>query len=264
MAQLSPDQLANLARRGDRMAQSLLHPRGAAAARLCFSLPAAQIQRVWSGEELSLSTSSLPPALQAASKDAIGPSPKILFNGVPVKPTETGTFRLALGGTPDRPTVWSSLNFGAHGVVTNLLYAEAGSRQPPQERRAEARAFPTKTPNDPRFQQRVTLTDPALKSAHAAGERPPGAKPLAVLLKELARQTHLPVLAECDYRPRDSAWMTEQWWLAEEIRNTPLHQALDLLCADFEYEWRFEAGHLVLRSRYWYLDPGVKAAKFPF
>lgn len=84
------------------------------------------------------------------------------------------------------------------------------------------------------------------------GERPPKAAPLAVLLQQVAEQVDVPILAECEYEPKKPGWSNRQWWLAADIVDEPLTRALDLLCADFEYEWRFSEGMLLLRPRLWF------------
>jgi hypothetical protein len=109
----------------------------------------------------------------------------------------------------------------------------------------------------------VTLRDVKRSSALDAGERPERAKPLADLLRELASQVNIPILAECDYRPKEADWLRAQWWLAEDIVEEPLTRALDLLCADFEYEWRFEHGALLLRPSRWYLEPIARTGRDP-
>jgi hypothetical protein len=233
------------------MAKALQGPRSRAIGRLVSALPEPVLRQFLTTGSYQTQVSALPPTLQrdadmAWARNSIRPSKP---------PIEEGTFSLRIGGTFDRPTVWASLTSGGHGFHSNLLYAEAWGRHEPADRRREARGNPTKPPRDPRFLKRVTLRDPERKKPTESGNRPPGAKPLAELLYDLSRQVELPLLAECEYLPQEKDWLARQWWLAAEIEDRPLHEALDLLGADFEYEWKFEGGVLLLRPRLWFLDP---------
>src|SRR5207253_2778662 len=100
--------------------------------------------------------------------------------------------------------------------------------------------------------------------------RSAGAKALVPLLQDLAKQIPMPVLAATDYRPhpeetpdpaKDGRWLRDEWWLAAPIVDQPLPKALDMLCADFEYEWRFHRGVLQLRHKRWYLPEGEQGEK---
>lgn len=178
-----------------------------------------------------------------------------------------GRLRLQQGGTLDRPTIWGSLRYGGHGNDFNVLYFEGGVRQPPEERRQRAMATPTKPPSNPVFRQPVTLRDLPRQSSYEPGERPRNARPLLEYLRQLTLQTDLPVVADCEYRSKeqdkDGTWLRQQWWLASDIVDRPLAEALDLLCADFEYEWQFQEGVLLLRSKRWYQDRSERAYVYP-
>ncbi len=82
-------------------------------------------------------------------------------------------------------------------------------------------------------------------------------------MKDLARQVSLPIIAGCEYKPKDNQWLRKQWWLAADIADKPLAEALDLLCADFEYEWRFHQGVLLLRPQRWYVPPEQRGEMDP-
>ena len=43
----------------------------------------------------------------------------------------------------------------------------------------------------------------------------------------------------------------------------PLHEALDLLCSDFEYEWETVDRTVILRPRLWFLAPEERRPKIP-
>jgi hypothetical protein len=137
----------------------------------------------------------------------------------------------------------------------------AGTREPPKERR---KGLPkSRYARNSQLQDKVTLREPASRKRLDAGERPPGAKSLATFLKELSKQAEIPILAECEYRPKDVAWLRKQWWLADDIVDRPLYEALDLLCADFEYEWRYQGGIVLLRPRLWYVEPAQRGYAGP-
>lgn len=158
-----------------------------------------------------------------------------------------------------------SIRTRKRGSDINLLYAEGWARQPPAERRAEILARPTPVPNHPTFRRRVTLKDPKGARSARQAERSDGALPLLPLLEQLSKQIDLPIVAQCDYRPRAEeprnpetlrqaeVWLNNQLWLGEPILDEPLAKALDLLCADFEYEWAFKDGAIALRHRRWFL-----------
>jgi hypothetical protein len=77
--------------------------------------------------------------------------------------------------------------------------------------------------------------------------------PLAKLLKDLAEQGVPPLISACDYKPRNKEWLATQWWLGSDIIDQPLHKALDLICADFEYEWEYRDGMVLLWPSRWYV-----------
>jgi hypothetical protein len=247
---------------GERMATAFKHPRGAAMARLLFQLPDSVIQQVLTSGSARVSISALSPELQGLARSAAR-------QGVadPDLITREGYIDLKLGGTIDRPTIITNPQYGRDGFYFNPLYSELVARQRPEDRRKAAGARPLRAPKDPRFTRRVPLRDHALATAVEPGERPPRAKPLAVLLKELVAQVQLPVLAECEYVPpekdRNSAWLQAQWWLGGEIVEQPLTHAPDLLCADFEYEWSFRDGFLLLRPKLWFVEPEQRKFVFP-
>jgi hypothetical protein len=256
LAFLSPDELKRLADSGDSKAASLAQ--SPAMAQMLFQLPDAAMQQFWGQGATRVPIAALPPEAQAqarslARKDL--PDPDFV--------TREGHIQMKVGGTPDRPTIYAEMHYGKDGIEHNLLYNEGTTRQPPQERREQAKRKPSKPPRDPRFKKKVTLRDPAVNGAEQPGERPPKAKPLAELLQDLAGQVNLPIVAECEYKPREVRWLRRQWWLAEEIVDTPLTEALDLLCADFEYEWRFMDGFLLLRPRLWFLEPAQRQYIYP-
>ncbi len=259
MAFLSPEELDRLAEAGDWKALSLKHPRGGGTSRLVFRLPDAVWQRFWATGTARVTIASLPPAVQELSKEAAAPHID------PAVVVDRGWIGMRFGGTVDRPTIWLRFRYGNEGMDGNLLYREGMTRQPPEDRRRAAEANPTKPPPDPRFRQTVTLRDQGISRAGnrgifvERGERWPNAKPLAVLLEDLAAQVDMPVLAECelvlkDGKP-DPVWLRQQWWLAAELVDEPLPRALDMLCADFEMEWRFRNGVLLIRPRLWFVPP---------
>jgi len=265
--------LREFEKREPRMARSLRHPSSGGFARLVYSLPGGMIQKLWNEGDASMRIGDLPQSLRDLAT-AAGPQGKrgiVTDDGqeidIPFPPIEDATLRLRFGGTPDRPTILGIVKRDTDGRITNLLYPEGFNRQSPEERREIARKSPSKAPADPRFTRRVTLLDPASRSGVMVGERPPTAKPLAPFLHDLARQTGLPIYAEAEFVPREKdpegKWLARQWWLADDIHQRPLAEALDLLCADFEYEWRFENGALLLRPRLWFLSPDKRGYVFP-
>src|SRR5690349_3213663 len=64
-----------------------------------------------------------------------------------------------------------------------------------------------KMPDDPRFREKVTLRDADRPNRDVLGiepgERRPGSRPLGPILKELAAQTGIAVLAECEDRSKE-------------------------------------------------------------
>jgi hypothetical protein len=263
LAFLPPGALVRAAPTEPDLVRCLQHPRYLAAARAGFSLPMTMVQQAIATGRASTPVVSLPSELQSLAKTA--------WRGDSADRTGdevlSGTAQLRLGGTPQRLTVWLQLLVGQEGVDTNLLYAEGWTRQPPQERRREAQSRPTPVPKDPRFRTKVTLREPASRAGLQPGERPPGAKPLGALLKELSEQVDLPLLAEVEHRlPKDDPdgrWLRKQWWLAADLVKRPLPEVLDMLCADFECEWRFEHGFLLIRPRLWFLEPEEREYVFP-
>ena len=254
------------------MASVLKNPRAGAMARLVFQLPDSLMQRVWGGEAVRLPVRSLSPDLRRLAVEAMGniTSRALGQDGqiFEVRPEmiQDGSLLLSLGGTPDRPTVWAGLRHErAMGVQPsfNLLDVVAFQKQPPSDRRRELRQRPSKRSTVEELQRRVSLRDPAVAKPHEAAERPAGAKPLAILLEDLSNQTGIPVVAECEYRAKDTRWLQSQWWLASEIVSRPLDEALNLLCADFEYEWEFRDGILLLRPLLWYLKSGDREYRYP-
>lgn len=269
MASLPEAQLGLLARQGDRRAQSMLSSVGSATSRLYFGLHPAILQQFWQTGSAQLSIAQLPSELRALVAQAVG-SQRATIHPEGGEPYEiksdpnSGTLQLQFGGTPDRPTVWGRLRVGGgFGMDTNLLYAEGWTRQPASERRQAPLARRRKPVDDSRFKTRVSLTDLVKRTGVEVGERPEKGRPLAVLLQELGKQIDLPVLAECDYKPKDAEWLRKQWWLSAEIVKQPLSRALDLMCADFEYEWRFEEGAILLRPATWYLEPAEREYRYP-
>jgi len=263
MASLSPDELARLEEAGERFAHALRHPRGAALTRLGLGLPNAAFEQLWKTGDARVEIASLPQALQDLANAAANPLP-----GSGNTPAN-GSIRLSIAGRPDRPTIWVAMKYGTQGFEGNLLYFEGGfARELPKERRQRVEAAPSRAPDDPRFKQKVTLRDPDREKVHdEPGARPPEARPLAPLLEELAKQVKIPIVAECENvareKPEYRVWVNRQEWLPEDIVDQPLTKALDLLCADFEMEWRFEQGALLLRPRLWYVAPGEREFVVP-
>ena len=269
MTSLSPDELQKLRKSDANMVRSILHPRGGAMNRLLFQLPPTTWDQFWRTGSASVGIAGLPPASQELARQAAGSSRVTSSSGDSYRPADLvtqGRLQLQIGGTLDRPTIWASMRFGNHGVDHNLLYAEGFSRQPPADRRRQARTRPTTVPKAPAFRRKVTLRDRPRKTA-GDGERPTGARPLAEYLRDLSTQVNLPIVAECAYKNReqdpDQKWLREQWWLSADIVDRPLAEALDLLCVDFEYEWRYQDGLLLLRPYRWFADPAEQGYRYP-
>jgi hypothetical protein len=271
LAFLPKDQLQRVANSGDKQAGSFLHPRTGAMAKLVFQLPANIWQQMQQGEAPIIPVASLPADLQELAKQAAGTTRVTTSNGEDYRMADLvvpqGRIRLQRGGTWDRPTVWGSLRYGSHGNDFNVLYFEGGVRQPPEERRKQAVATPTRSPSNPTFRQKVTLHDLPRQGFYEPGERPKNARPLSEYLQQLAVQTELPIVANCEYKSKeqdkDGTWLRQQWWLASDIVDRPLTEALDLLCADFEYEWQFREGVLIMRPKRWYQDRSDRAYVYP-
>jgi hypothetical protein len=260
MAFLPPERLKELAAAGETKASSLQDRRHAGIVKTLFQLPGPVLQQFWRTGRAEVPVSQLPSELRSLARDT-------LIGDRTDRPPDTvnrAVLQVGIGGTVDRPTVWTRISADRQGVDSNILYSEGWTRHPPASRRQAARASPTKPPQDPRLRRKVSLKDIEKRPRAAPGERPAGARPLAEYLKQLATQCPtLVMLAECDYRPKDDAWMRQQWWLAEDIIDAPLHEALDLLCADFEYEWKFAEGALLLRPRLWFLEPDQRSYRLP-
>jgi len=257
LASLPPAQISRLAVAGDGMAQSFTHPLSVAMARMLFQLPEGAMSGFWRTGAAQVRVSSLSPETQELAR-------AVARQDLPDRDlvTRDGQIDLITAGTPDRPTIFARLSYGRDFVEYNLLYNEGVTRQPPADRRRLALARPSKTPPDQRFKLRISLKD-GPREPSEPGQRPAGAKPLAALLQALAAQVDLPILAECDYKPKDARWLRDQWWLEEDIVKQPLPRALDLLCADFECEWRFHDGFLLLRPRLWFLEPSQRVYSYP-
>lgn len=271
LAFLPKDRLQQVANEGDKQARSFLHPRTGAMAKLVFQLPAHLWQQMQQGKAPVVPVASLPADLQELAKQAAGTTRVTTSNGEDYNVADLvasqGQVRLQRGGTWDRPTVWGSLRYGSHGNDFNVLYFEGGVRQPPEDRRKQAAATPTKPPGNATFREKVTLRDIPRPGFYEPGERPKSARPLLEYLQQLAAQTELPIVANCEYKGREQdkegTWLRQQWWLASDIVDRPLTEALDLLCADFEYEWRFREGVLILRPKRWYQDRTDRAYVYP-
>ncbi len=261
-ANLDERGLDQLAKVEPGMASCLRHPKSAAALRLAVGLPAGVWQKLWASGVVRFTVRALPESLHGEVQTWAAP-----YQAAGVREQSlSGAMKLQIAGPPSRPTVWQSIEFGNGGSDTNLCYAEGWVRQSPASRRAAALANPSAVPNDPLFKARVSLRDPQGAASAQSGERPPDALPLLPLVEQLAKQLDVPVVVQCDYRPRpeevkggksnprlDRGWLRDQWWLGEAIREVPLARALDLLCADFEYEWSFRRGVVCLRHSRWYL-----------
>jgi hypothetical protein len=258
LASLPDRELARLAQAGDRTAQGLRHPRVAASTRLTYQLPARALAALWSQGSTRVRVADLPETLQSLAEQ-VAPQVRIRTSTSTYLLRDTvrdeGSLELRVTGTIDRPNIQGTLHCGrgrTHQSEFSLLYPELGLRQPPDERRAELPKTRRRS-DDPWLSARITLREPASRRGLAPGERPRSARPLATLLDELAAQAQLPVIADCAYQPKNEEWLKSQWWLAEDLVNTPLAEALDLLCADFESEWFFIKGAIVVRSKYWFL-----------
>jgi hypothetical protein len=267
LALLPDGELRRRGKAGDDQADNLLHPRSGAMSRLLLGLPEPLWSRFLSQEVATVRYSDLPPESRAVADQVLrgvrgrGPG-GVQAHGVDLLP-ERGVLELRLGGRLDRPTIWGRLTTGYIGMVHNLLYAEAAARQPPSARR---RALPRrKPPKEAPLLKKVTLRDhprPATAPTFP-GERPAKARPLAEFLDLLRTEAGLPIVAECEYRPQDAEWLRAQWWLAADIIERPLYEALDLLCADFEYEWEFRGGMLLLRPQRWWTEPEERGERPP-
>ena len=238
-----------MAAQGDPRAQQMRHPLAGQMFRLAATLPDAFWREALDGGYPRMMLRDISPeAVRFGQSITLGPLPLDVV-------AEHGFVSLGLGGTPLRPTMWMLVRTRADGVFQNLLYREPNDTfLGPRERRPDAEQSPSSVPKDEPFRARLTLRDPAISREPNPRRRPAGAKPLTLLLEELSKQTGVPILADCDYQPENLDWLRQQWWLGAEIENEPLPRALDLLCSDFEYEWRFERGALLLRSRLWFMD----------
>ena len=255
--------LAQLARTQPAMVQVLRHKRGKAMARLAFGLPAPFLAKVWEQGVARVPVMRLTPELQSLAETAwLGDS----TNRDPQTLGREGWIVVQSGGPPDRPTVYVAVNTRQGGFNGNLLYAEGWVRQDPAERRNVALANPTPVPRVALFRKKVTVTDPSFPKSDYTLERYDNALPLLPLMEQIAGQVDVPFVIATDFRPRpeevaartnnpkkDEAWRRGQWWLSGRILEQPLGRALDLLCADFEYEWTYADGVIALRHRRWYL-----------
>jgi hypothetical protein len=262
LASLSNEELAPLEAAGEGMAQSLKYPRSRAMAQLLLGLPQPLVEEFWRTGSVRIAVGSLPGPLQELARGAAG-------SRIDPADVERGSLAMKLGGSIDRPTIWANQSYGQAGHGYNLLYNEGIYPQPPQERRRGAEALPSSVPTDPRFKKKVSLNDPGNRPAIPVelGQRPPDCKPLAILLQDLGWQVDMPILAECEYRRKgegpDPEWLRRQWWLPDDILDEPLPHVLDLLCADFEYEWRFKGGALLFRPRLWFAEPEQRRSVVP-
>jgi hypothetical protein len=266
MAAMPSDRLDKLAATGDTRAAAMLHPRDRSLVQLAFALPKEMWNEFWTNGQSMAQFSALPDHLKDLGKAAAGDS-FLGGEGLPsVRVSDgiaQGRISIRNGGTVDRPTIWVCLRYGQSGSNFNLLYAEGWTREPPQERRKRAKGHPSRTPDDVRFSQKITLSDKPRKSYFEPGVRPTEAYPLAEYLEQLADQVKVPIIAECDFQPKDKNWLYQQWWLAADIVERPLAETLDMLCADFEYEWQFKEGVLILRPKRWFLPPDQQGYQFP-
>jgi hypothetical protein len=254
--------LRKRAEQGDAKAKSLLrNPFGRSRSQAAFSLPKPILDEFWRTGSVQVPLSQLSPALRNLVRD---PNPSVTsvrrLDGSTVDPgpPPPDTLRLSLGGTPQRPTVWMTAMQGFSGRELNLLYAEGWSREPPEERRKRMTRRGRDYPENHPLRKLVTLREPASRRSLERGERPRGARPLAEFVQQLAAQGSVTIAAECDYQPRNASWLGQQWWLAADIVKEPLHRALDLLCSDFEYEWEYVDGVILLRPEAWYLEPAER------
>ncbi len=262
MASLPDDKRQELDAVDPAMARVLRHPRGLPAARVGVSLPESVYEALWREGRAKIKIGQLSQAMQ---KDVLAMA-NIVEGNSEEDYLRYGNIRLVTGGTPDRPTVHMMVRGVNAATTVNLLYAEGWTREDPSARRRAARRHPTAEPGDPRFKKLVSVKDSAyrFKQGGESGTRPPNALPLAPLLRDLSVQASIPILAQTDYHPRDgedenseavARWVRSQWWMAEAIESEPLTRALDLLCADFEMEWEFKHGTILIRPKRWCLPP---------
>jgi len=255
--------LRQLARTEPGMAGVLAHRRARAAMRLAFSLPAPFRPMLGAQDVRQGALADLPPEGQRLVAEVMLGSGRRDFDLQSF--LREGRFQMQVAGPPDRLTVWLDIGTPGPKVSTNLLYAEGWTRQPPAERRAVALAKPTPA-RTALLRRKVTLRDPQGPRSATIAERPEGALPLLPLVEELAAAAGAAFVVQTDFHPRpeDEAarkvdpravrrWLGAQWWLGEPIVDQPLALALDLLCADFEYEWTTRGEVIALRHRRWYL-----------
>lgn len=249
--------------------RSLYHPRASNIVKLVLSLPAPVWNRLHQTGSAQVMMRDLPPPLQQFGQASKMIGSQRLFYGdrfgrrIEAKPggPDDGWLRLMMGGSLENPTILAQFDHSGGAFSSNILDSVGIFREPPEERRKRRKK--SATPDDPRFKKVVSLRDGPYPRTLEPGERPPKAKPLALLLTELARQMKMPIIAECEYRPGDQAWLRKQWWLGGDIVSRPPAEALDLICSDFECEWSFESGFVRLRPRDWYLDPADRGYRFP-
>jgi len=262
LASLPPEQLRAIADAGEPKAQSLLSPRSGEIMRLATNLPADALSELWRSGSVKVPVAGMSPQLQQFVRGAVLGTGRVLPD--PDIFTREGVFHLNAQGRLDRPTVIASIVYGRDAMSSNILYHEAptfGEREPPADRRQGLVA--SRVPRDRRFRQKVTLMIEERNPKADPRLRPGNAKPLAVLLQDLGGQVDVPILADCEHKPGDLRWKAQQEWLAESIEDKPLAEALDLLCADFQYEWRFVDGFLTLRPRLWFATPEQRSYKLP-
>lgn len=247
---------------------SFYHPRASNLSKLVLSLPAPIWNRFGQTGSAQVRMRDLPPRLQQFGQASKMVGSSRLFYGdrfgrrIEAKPKgpDDGWLRIMMGGSLESPTILARFDHSGGAFAGNILDEIGVFREAPEERRKRRKK--SRRPEDSRFSMLVTLRDHPRPRALERGERPPNAKPPAVHLSDLARQVKMPIIAECEYKQGNAAWLREQWWLGADIVRLPLTEALDLICSDFELEWSFESGILRLRPRDWYLEPAERGYRF--
>lgn len=247
---LSDEELARRAAARDPFAhlarQDRARHRGSVADKVRFitSLPQGVLEKAFAGAVVDVRYNQLSRENQARFMQVTRG-----FVGRPLRQHEIpehGAMRLFLSGTWSRPELQVKFRFDKGGGGVTTLTATSVDPDPADRRLGMQWA---RVPEHPEFKKKITLTDTGRPKGgyFSGGERPPNALPMQPLLKQLSEQVNLPIIAECDYKLKDPLWLAKQWWMLKQIKDEPLSRALDLLCADFEYEWEFREGVLLLR-----------------
>lgn len=212
--------------------------------KLVASLPPFVLERVFAGDVVDVRYSNMSPEVQELFRSEALASGS---NGIDQREMPAyGCLRIYLKGTWSRPELGAQFRYDRDsGSVSSL--SSLSVVPDPGDRRGGIRW--SAVPRHAAFKKKVSLIDTGRpKEGHFfGGERPPGALPLQPYLMQLSRQVDLPIVAECAYKEKDIEWLAKQWWIPATIKDEPLPRALDLLGADFEYEWQFREGAIVLK-----------------